>query len=72
MRQADEQETRMRGSGNRDSRESGSPAILNSRRLVWKDRREALDNPGWNDILDYRVLSAILFATMALLSALFA
>jgi len=41
-------------------------------RLVWKSWREALANPGWKGIGDFRILSLILFVTMVVLYVIFA
>jgi SSS family solute:Na+ symporter len=48
------------------------PVTEQKQRLVWNDWREPLRSSGWKGLRDYRILSAILFATMVLLYVLFA
>jgi len=43
-----------------------------SERLVWKNPLEALREPGWKGILNYKVMAGLLFAIMILLYAVFA
>jgi SSS family solute:Na+ symporter len=43
-----------------------------SERLVWKNPLEALREPGWKGILNYKVMAGLLFAIMILLYVVFA